>query len=264
MPKLSNKVAIITGAGQGQGAAASVLFAQEGANVVVADVDIKNGESTVKAINESASAGRAIFVKTDVSQGTEVEALVKAAMNEFGRLDIMYNNAGICPAANVLGCDLSEKDWDDTIAVDLKGVWLGCKYAIPEILKNGGGAVINTGSIWSLQAYPGMVAYNTAKAGVVMLTKTLASEYGKHNIRVNSILPGAIETPMLHEWYENADDPKALKKTFDGLHPMKRTGLPEEVAQVALFLASDQSSYVNGQPLSVDGGRAFWERPPQY
>lgn len=257
---LDNKVAIITGAAKGQGATAAELFAEHGAKIVVADIDVKNGEGVAERINRKSGPGSAAFAAVDVTSATSVEELVAFAVRTYGGLDIMYNNAGVI-VSDVLSCDMSEADWDKTMAVDVKGVWLGCKYAIPEIMKRGGGAIINTGSVWSQQAYNGSAAYCTAKAAVVALTKVLACEYGRYNVRVNSILPGAVETELLKQFIENSQDPAALRAGFASLHAMNRVAQPIEIAKAALFLASDLSSFVNSASLLVDGGRACWERP---
>lgn len=246
--KLRDKVAVITGAGSGIGRATALLFAAEGAKVVVADYSVEGGKETVKLIKEK--GGEAIFVATDVSKVADVQKMIKTAIDKYGRLDILYNNAGIegplGPTENV-----SEADWDRVLSVNLKGVFLGSKYAIPQMLKQGGGVIINTASIAGLVGVANMPAYCASKGGIVLLTKTMALEYVKKNIRVNCICPGAVKTPMLDRF--TGSQPEAEKLIRES-EPMGRWSEPEEIAQAALYLASDQSSFVTGTALVVDGG----------
>lgn len=248
MRKIDGKVAIITGAASGIGKATSILFAQEGAKVVVADIRVELGEETVKMINES--GGKAIFVNTDVSKAEDVKNMVKTAVGTYGRLDIIFNNAGI-EGVSTDTANYPENIFDKVIAVNLKGVWLGIKYAVPELLKNGGGSIINTSSVAGLVGFAGLSAYNATKGGIIQLTKTAALEYAKQNIRVNCIAPGVIETPMVDRVLERQPEAKAA---FVQMEPVGRFGKPEEVAKAALFLASDDSSFITGAVLVVDGG----------
>jgi len=248
MGKIDGKVAIITGASSGIGKATAILFAQEGAKVIVADVADELGEETVKLINEG--GGRAIFVHTDVSKAEDVKNLVKTAVDTYGRLDIIFNNAGI-EGVSVDTANYPENIFDKVLAVNLKGVWLGIKYAVPELLKNGGGSIINTASVAGLVGFAGLSAYNATKGGIIQLTKTAALEYAKQNIRVNCIAPGVIETPMVDRFLKGQPEAKAA---FVQIEPVGRFGKPEEIAKAALFLASDDSSFVTGTVLVVDGG----------
>jgi NAD(P)-dependent dehydrogenase (short-subunit alcohol dehydrogenase family) len=245
--KLKGKVAVITGAGSGIGRATALLFAEEGAKVVVADYTVEGGKETVKQIK--AKGGEATFVAVDVSQAADVQKMIKTAIDKYGRLDILHNNAGIegplGPTENV-----SEADWERVLAVNLKGVFLGSKYAIPQMLKQGG-VIINTASIAGLVGVTNMPAYCASKGGIVLLTKAMALECAKKNIRVNCICPGAIKTPM---FYRFTGFQLEAEKLFCEGEPIGRCGGPEEIAQAALYLACEQSSFVTGTALVVDGG----------
>jgi NAD(P)-dependent dehydrogenase (short-subunit alcohol dehydrogenase family) len=245
MPRLDGKVAIITGAGSGMGRAAAILFAKEGAKVVVADWVTEGGEETVKKIKQV--GGEAIFIKTDVSKTEDIKKMIKTAVDTYGRLDVLYNNAGI---AGELGpiTDCTEDNWDKVQAINLRGLWLAMKYAIPEMLKTGGGSIVNTASLAANRAVPNAPAYTASKGGVVSLSRATAIEWATKNIRVNCINPGRITTPMVL-----AMGPE-INKIFLSAIPQGRFGEPEEVAQAALFLASDESSHITGQTLAVDGG----------
>jgi len=215
---------------------------------VVADVMDKLGEETVKTIKES--GGKAVFVHADVSKAEDVKNMVKKAVDTYGRLDIIFNNAGI-EGATADTANYPENVFDKVIAINLKGVWLGIKYAVPELLKNGGGSIINTSSVAGLVGFAGLSAYNATKGGIIQLTKTAALEYAKQNIRVNCIAPGVIETPMVERALKGQPEAKAA---FIQIEPVGRFGKPEEIAKAALFLASDDSSFVTGTVLTVDGG----------
>ena len=240
---------MITGAGSGIGRATALLFAEEGAKVVVADYSVEGGEETVKRVKEK--GGEATFVAVDVSQAADVQKMIKTAIDKYGRLDILHNNAGIIfplgPTENV-----SEADWDRVLSVNLKGVFLGSKYAIPHMLKQGGGVIINTASIAGLVGTTNIPAYCASKGGIVSLTKAMAMEYARKNIRVNCICPGAIKTPMLDRF---TGFQLEAKKLFCEGEPIGRCGEPEEIAQAALYLACELSSFVTGTALIVDGGR---------
>ena len=215
---------------------------------MVADYHVEGGEETVQQIKEN--GGEAIFVEADISQAADAQKMVKAAIDKYGRLDILYNNAGIeGPLAPTE--KLSEVDWGKVLSVNLKGVFLGSKYAIPEMLKQGGCVIINTASVAGLVGIIDQPAYSASKGGVVLFTKAMALDYARKNIRVNCICPGVVRTPMFER--RISIQPKA-EKLFCESQPMGRGARPEEIAEAALYLASDQSSFVTGTALAVDGG----------
>lgn len=249
MPRLDGKVALITGAGNGMGQVASVLFAREGARIVVADFSEAGGAETVAAVE--AVGGEAAFVKVDVANADQVEAMIRFAMNQFGALNVLYNNAGIFPADDGGATETPEPTWDRVMEVNLKGVWLGCKYGIPAMLESGGGSIVNVASFVALMgAATAQIAYTASKGGVLAMTREIAVEYGRRNIRANSLCPGPIATPMLEELMS---DPARKARRIVHI-PMGRLGQAEELAQAALFLASDDSSFMTGSQLVVDGG----------
>lgn len=251
--RLKGKVAIITGAGSGLGRAAALLFAREDAKVVVAANKERDGEQTVKSIKEA--GGDAVLVRVDVTNSPDVEKAVKAAVARYGKLDIMFNNAGT-PGPGKLIADITEEEWNKVISVNLTGVFLGTKYAIPEMLKGGGGVIINTSSVAAVSPRRYAGAYATAKAAVIQLTRTTALEYARNNIRANCILPGPIDTPFFSKVAGGDPDKIALfKEKVRSEVPFGRFAQPEEIAQAALFLASDEASYITGAALPVDGGQ---------
>ena len=247
MPDFKGKVALVTGAASGIGRESAFAFARAGAKVVCADVTVDAGEETVKMIKDK--GGDAFFVKCDVAQEAEVKALIAAAVQHYGRLDFAHNNAGIEGAMGYCA-ECTEENWDRTIAINLKGVFLCCKYEIPEFLKVGGGAIVNTASVAGLVGFAGLPAYVASKHGVAGLTKTLALEYAKENIRCNAVCPGVIHTPMIDRL--TGDDPEALA-AFTALEPVGRLGEPSEIADVVVYLCSDQASFVDGIAMPVDG-----------
>jgi len=248
MGRLDGKVVIITGAGSGMGRTAAILFAKEGAKIVVADIVVEGGKETVKMIKKA--GGEATFVKTDVSKAAEAQNMVKTTVDTYGKLDVLYNNAAIGEPTIELTADCTEENWDKVQAVDLKGVWLGMKYAIPEMIKSGGGSIINTASQVATRGNFGLTAYTAAKGGVVSLSRETAIEYADKNIRVNILEPGYITTPMSEGL---CSDPVITKKILDGT-PQHRFGKQEEVAYAALFFASDESPHITGAELAIDGG----------
>lgn len=245
MKSFENKVVIVTGAGSGIGRATAIAFAQEGAQVVVSDFHEKEGQETVSQIRSHGA--EASFIKCDVSQEAEVKELVEKTIQQYGRLDCAYNNAGIegTPCSTV---ECSSENWDRTINTNLKGVWLCMKYEIPEMLKHGKGSIVNCSSIAGLVGFEKIPAYVASKHGVIGLTETAALEFAKKNIRVNAVCPGAIHTPMLDRFTEGHEEQMASQD------PMGRIGRPEEIAESVLWLCSDKASYVTGQSLAVDGG----------
>lgn len=247
--RLEGKVILVTGGGSGIGRATALASAREGARVVVADVGVDGGEQTAAMIN--AAQGEAMFVKTDVTQAAEVEALVATAVSTYGRLDCAHNNAGIEGVFATTG-DYPEDDWDRVLSINLKGVWLCMKYEIPRMLAQGGGAIVNTASLAGLVGAKRMPAYVASKHGVAGLTKTAALEYAKSGIRVNAVCPGIIHTPMVERAFlSRRPDIEALLAQSE---PLGRLGRPEEVAEAVLWLCSDAASFVTGHTLTVDGG----------
>lgn len=245
--RLNGKTAIVTGGGSGIGRSTAIRFASEGAKVTVADVDTLGGEETVSLIRESGAD--AIFVKTDVKDSIQIKTLINTTTTTFGGLHILVNNAGI-GHSEVRSVDLAEEEWDHVIDINLKGVFLGIKYAVPELIKSGGGAIINTSSLLGLKGKKYQAAYNASKAGVVLLTQNAALEYGKHNIRVNAIAPGVIDTKIIDVWKQDERRWPFISKA----NALGRIGTPDEVANAIFFLASDEASFITGTTLSVDGG----------
>lgn len=248
--RLSGKVAVITGAASGMGRATSILFAKEGAKVVVADINDKGGAETVGEIKKA--GGEAIFVHTDVSKEKDVANLIKTAVDKYGGLDILYNNAGMAAPPGLE--NVTEEQWYKVLDVNLKSAFLGCKYAIPEMKKRGGGAIISTSSTAGLTASRDSALYCITKHGIVGLTKSLAMALARDNIRVNCVCPGPVDTPMSPQFYAAVADPEKARRARIERLPMGRIGKPEEIAEAVLFLASDASSFVTGVPFPVDGG----------
>ncbi len=245
---LAGKVALVTGASSGIGRTTALAFAREGSRVVAADVTMEGGQETVQLIKNA--GGEAIFVKADVSNASEVEALVQQAVAAYGRLDCAHNNAGIEGRGAFIVND-TEANWERVLAVNLKGVWLCMKYEIRQMLTQGGGAIVNTASGAGLVGGRGSGAYVASKHGVVGLTKTAALEYAKSGIRVNVVCPGAIETPMINRI--TRQQPKVLA-AMAAAHPIGRAGKPEEIAEAVVWLCSDAASFVTGHAMPVDGG----------
>lgn len=246
---VAGKVAMVTGSGSGIGRASALKFAEEGAKVVVSDVNVDGGNETVAMIKKA--GGEATFIKCDVSKAAQVEALIKGVVDTYGRLDCAYNNAGIeGDAATTINC--SEENFDLNYQINLKGVWLCMKYEILQFLaQGGGGAIVSTASVAGLVGVKGSPAYVAAKHGVVGLTKTAALEFAKKDIRVNAVCPGVIETPMVERLTGGAEDGKARVAKWQ---PVGRLGQPGEIAATAVWLCSDQASFVTGHAMPVDGG----------
>lgn len=246
--RLSGKVAIVTGGASGIGRACSRLFAGEGAQVVVADIDTSGGEETVRVIREAGHPAK--FVHTDATRARDVEHMVKETLRAFGGINVVVYNAGIIRYGTVV--DTPEEVWDDVLNVNLKGVFLCAKYAIPPMIAGGGGSIINTSSAAGIVGAANQCAYDAAKAGVVNLSRQMALDFAQHNIRVNCLVPGGIDTPMSRAFI--AKRQARFEDVSKNWGALKRFGTAEEVAHVALFLASDEASFVTGAPIIVDGG----------
>jgi NAD(P)-dependent dehydrogenase (short-subunit alcohol dehydrogenase family) len=241
-----NKVAIITGGSSGIGRATALAFAKKGAKVVV--VDWHESLETMKTLKDLGA--EAIFIKCDVSKSVDVKNMVEKTIAAFGRLDYAFNNAGI-EGASAPTADCTEDNWDKTIAVNLKGLWLCMKHEIPEILKQGKGTIVNCSSVAGLVGFSGLPAYVASKHGVIGLTKTAALEYAKQGIRVNAVCPGVIQTPMMDRL---TGKKKEAREQFTALEPVGRMGQPEEIANAVVWMCSDEASFVTGHAMAVDGG----------
>jgi len=248
MNGIQDAVAIVTGGSTGIGHAAALRFAAEGANVVVADVNVDDGEQTVAEIREA--GGEATFVEADVSDETDAEAMVQTAVDTYGGLDFAFNNAGIEGESDP-SSEQPTSNWDRVIDVNLKGVFLGMRAQIPAMLEDGGGSIVNTASIAGVVGFPGLSPYVASKHGVIGLTKTAALEYGRDGVRINAICPGVIETPMVQRSQE--ETPEQMEQVTAAT-PMGRLGQPEEIGDAAVWLCSDDASFVTGESLVIDGG----------
>ena len=248
--RLAGKVAIITGAGSGMGRVAAQMFAAQGARVVVADFDERAGNETVASVRDA--SGEASFVRTDVSNEADAKAMVDHAMATYGRVDALYNNAGVMPEPDHSVIDTDVATWDKVMAVNVRGVFLGCKYAIPQMLEQGSGSVINISSFVALLgcSVP-QDAYTASKGAVLSLTRSLAVQFGPRGVRSNAICPGPIETPLLMDWLLKDEAAKQLRLARN---PSGRFGKPEEIVSAAIYLASDESRWTNGAHFVIDGG----------
>jgi NAD(P)-dependent dehydrogenase (short-subunit alcohol dehydrogenase family) len=248
--RLADKVTIITGAGGGMGRVAARMFAAEGAKVVVAEYGEAAGRETVDLI--TADGGTASFIRADVSKESDARAMVDHAIATYGRLDCLYNNAGVMPEADHSVTDTEVDVWDQVMAVNVRGVFLGCKYAIPAMVANGGGSIINIASFVAIVgcSVP-QDAYTASKGALLSLTRSLAVQFGPQGIRTNAICPGPVETPLLMDWLVKDEEAKRIRLARN---PTGRFGKPEEIVHMAIYLASDESRWTNGASLVVDGG----------
>jgi len=245
---LDQKVAFITGAGSGIGRATSIIFAREGARLLLADVAEAGGNETLRMVKDMGAD--AFFLRTDVSKSQDVDAAVAKAVETFGRLDCAFNNAGI-GGAGKLTHEYSEEEWNRVLAVNLTGVWLCMRAEVTQMLKQGRGAIVNTSSIMGLTGAIRVPAYTAAKHGVAGLTKAAALEYGRHGIRINAVCPAPIYTPLLMSAFKKRPD---MEERYARSEPMKRLGQPEEVGEAVAWLCSERASYVTGLPMPIDGG----------
>ncbi|HEX9044772.1 MAG TPA: glucose 1-dehydrogenase [Candidatus Limnocylindrales bacterium] len=248
--RLEGKVAIITGGGSGMGRTAALMFAAEGARVVVAEYGQQAGEETVRLVKER--GGEASFVKTDVSNEADAKAMVAHAVATYGRLDVLYNNAGIMPEDDHSVVDTSVEAWDRVMAVNVRGVFLGCKYAIPQMIEQGSGSIINISSFVALMGCSNpQDAYTASKGAVLALTKSLAVQFAPKGVRTNAICPGPVETPLLMDWLVKDEEAKRIRLARN---PTGRFGKAEEIVYMGIYLASDESRWTNGAAMVLDGG----------
>ena len=248
--QFEGKVVLVTGGAHGIGRATAIRFAEAGASVVVCDVQEDKGQETVSLIE--GAGGRALFVRCNVTSAADCEAAVNKTVETFGGIDVLFNNAGITRRANVVGT--TEEEWDAVMAVNIKSMFLMSKYAVPQLIKRGGGAIVNTSSGWGLVGGANAVSYCASKGAVVLLTKAMACDHGKDNIRVNCVCPGDTDTPMLRNEAKQLGLEEEALVNEGRLRPLGRVGQPEEIADAVLYLASDASSFVSGTSLVVDGG----------
>jgi NAD(P)-dependent dehydrogenase (short-subunit alcohol dehydrogenase family) len=250
--RFKEKVAIVTGGGAGIGQASATAFAREGAKVVIADIDEKAATRTVQEI--TSAGGKAIFIRCDISKGVDVESMVDRTVREFGGVDVLHNNAGVVRYGTVV--EMSEKDWDFILNINLRGSFLTCKHVIPQMKKRGGGAIVNTASVQAFASQRTVAAYSASKGAIVSFTKTVALDHAPDNIRCNCIAPGSVHTPMLESAANlfAKENPQQAMVDWGKLHPLGRVARPEEVANLALFLSCEDSSFCTGACFTVDGG----------
>jgi NAD(P)-dependent dehydrogenase (short-subunit alcohol dehydrogenase family) len=248
--KLQDRVAVITGAGSGIGQAMALLFAKQGARVVAADVNGAAAEATTAMITDA--GGTATPFTVDVIEPQQVQAMIEQARSAYGRIDLLCNNAGIGSTTDVVACEPDE--WDRVMTVNVKSVYLGCKYAVPHMIEQGGGVIINTASVAGMVGIVKRAAYCASKGAVIALTRQVAIEYVGQNIRVNCLCPGTVDSPWVERLLQQTDDRAAARQALEARQPMGRLGTPQEVAAAALYLASDDAAFITGTGLVIDGG----------
>jgi NAD(P)-dependent dehydrogenase (short-subunit alcohol dehydrogenase family) len=248
--KLNQRVAVITGAGSGIGRAMALQFSREGAYILAADVNKAAVEATASEIMEN--GGKCETCQVDVTLPEQVKRMMDVALQAYDRIDILCNNAGIGSTTDVVDCEPDE--WDRVMAVNVRSVFLGCKYVIPHMIEQGGGVIINTASVAGMVGLPKRAVYSASKGAVIALTRQVAIEYVEQNIRVNCICPGTVDSPWVGRLLNQSDDPQAARAALTARQPMGRLGTPEEVAAAALYLASDDASFITGTGLVIDGG----------
>jgi NAD(P)-dependent dehydrogenase (short-subunit alcohol dehydrogenase family) len=253
--KLDGRTAIITGGSSGIGLATALLFAQAGANVVIAARDSERGLQAVQQV--IASGGQALFVACDVRKVANCQKAVQAALDGFGRLDILFNNAGVIYVDRTVE-NTTDQEWSDTFEINVNGAFFMSRLAIPHMAQTGGGVIVNNASVFGLKAGAGAAAYCAAKGAIVLLTKAMAIDHAAQHIRVNCVCPGSVDTPLLEGEMVTLGGEELMRPKFVARHPMNRISTPEEIARAVLFLASDDSSFITGAALPVDGGRSAW------
>lgn len=246
-----NKIVLITGGASGIGEATAKRFAEEGATVVVTDIDIENGEKVVADIQEAGGDG--VFAELDVSDADAFQSVVDTIVEDYGQLDILCNNAGVPGPMGEID-EISEAERDQVFDVNIKGVWNGCRAAVPVMKEQESGAIVNTASVVGLRGYTPLLPYATSKAAVINMTRSLAGQVGSYGIRVNAVCPGMVETPMNTGFIENFENPEAVRKEAESSHVLNRLGQPKEIANCIAFLASDEASFVVGHAFIADGG----------
>lgn len=254
--KLKDKVALVTGGTSGIGEAIAILFAREGARIIIVGRREEPASGVIEQIKKAGS--EAFFIKADVSKLADVETMARTAIERWGRIDILVNNAGGARGGRGSVTEVSEPGWGTVVQTNLKGVFLVSKEVLPSMIKNGGGAVVNTASSYGMVGSPNMAAYSAAKGGVIALTRQMAVDYAASNIRVNCVCPGAILTPLIEDYIVSTPDPDQTRRFLGDRCPQRRMGKPEEVAQAVLFLASEDASHITGVALPVDGGLTAW------